>query len=75
LKIAVIVGAVLLSCSTGVGNARNDATAQFTIVSDRIVGGARMGATLDKATAVLGMPEVRRRLMTTSAAQAGVRSG
>jgi hypothetical protein len=62
LKIAVIVGAVMLSCSTGIGNARNDATAQFTIVSDRIVGGVRMGATLDEATTVLGMPDVRRRL-------------
>jgi hypothetical protein len=62
LKIAVIAGAVLLSFSTGIATARNDITPQFTIVGDRIVGGVRMGATLDDATTVLGMPEVRRRL-------------
>jgi hypothetical protein len=53
---------VVLLCSTGSANARNDATPQFTIVGDRTVGGVRMGATLDDATAVLGMPEVQRRL-------------
>jgi hypothetical protein len=57
LKIAVIAGAVLLSFSTGIATARNDITPQFTIV-----GGVRMGATLDDATTVLGMPEVHRRL-------------
>jgi hypothetical protein len=58
----LVAASASCSCSTGIGNARNDATAQFTIVGDRIVGGVRMGATLDEATTVLGMPEVHRRL-------------
>jgi hypothetical protein len=47
---------------TGIGNAHNETTAQFTIVGDRIVGGVRMGATLDDATNVFGMPDSQRRL-------------
>ena len=61
MKVAVIAGAVLLLCSTGIASARTDAMPQFTIVGDRIVGGVRLGATLDDATTVLGMPDVQRR--------------
>ena len=43
-------------------NAHNDAATRFTIVGDRIVGGVRMGATLNDSTTVLGTPDVQRRL-------------
>jgi len=62
MRIAVIAGAVLLLCSTGFGDARNERAARFTIVGDRVVGGVRMGATLVDATTVLGMPDLKRRL-------------
>jgi hypothetical protein len=53
----------LLCSFTGFANAHNnDTTTQFTIVGDRIVGGVRMGATLNEATTTLGMPDVQRRL-------------
>jgi hypothetical protein len=54
--------AVLLLCSAEIANGRSDGTPQLIIVGDKIVGGVRMGATLDDATAVLGIPDVQRRL-------------
>jgi hypothetical protein len=53
---------VLLLCSAGFAHAHRETTMQFTIVGDRIVGGVRIGATLNDARSVLGMPNVQRRL-------------
>jgi hypothetical protein len=61
LLAAGLAGLLLVSSSTR-ANARNNTAAQFVIVSDRVVGGVRMLATLDDATAVLGAPDRTRRL-------------
>lgn len=60
--VAARLAAVLLACAAGMGTGNAAVTTKFTIVGDRIVGGVRMGATLDAATTTLGMPDVRRRL-------------
>src|SRR5690242_19007403 len=61
--LAAALSTLLLCLSRENANARNNSSAtQFTIVGDKVVGGVRMGATLDNATAVFGMPEVQRRL-------------
>jgi hypothetical protein len=53
---------LLLLCLAGFAHAHRDTVMQFTIVGDRIVGGVRIGATLNGARSVLGMPDVQRRL-------------
>jgi hypothetical protein len=54
------LASLLYSPSTATG--RNAAATEFTIVGDRIVGGVRIGATLNHARSVLGMPDVQRRV-------------
>jgi hypothetical protein len=62
VRASVAALAVALLCVAGIASGRDHAATQFTIAADRVVGGVRMGATLNVATNVLGAPDVRRRL-------------
>jgi hypothetical protein len=59
--VATGLAVALPLCAPGTATGRNAAATQFTIVGDRIVGGVRIGATLNDARSVLGIPDVRRR--------------